>query len=188
MRDADRGARRGWSTTPRVLSRVCGARAQLRHGLVLGGRALGAKLGSREKLSDRARSSALGRSRGDAAAWRACDIVDSMSFSRAEVAALSREIDASSSLLRHGFAILAEYRFASREAEPVFASLAGGAEKLLKLSFGLATVDEGGGWPKKRRCSMPATSSSSSTRGCASFWPRGKAAAPPPDSSRGCWT
>jgi hypothetical protein len=72
-----------------------------------------------------------------------------MSFTPGESAALSREIDAASSLLRHGFAILAEYRFASRDADPVFACLAGGTEKLLKLTFGLATVDDGGGWPSK---------------------------------------
>jgi hypothetical protein len=52
-----------------------------------------------------------------------------MSFSRAQDVALVREIDAASSLLRHGFAMLAEYRFALRDAEPVFDCLAGGAEK-----------------------------------------------------------
>jgi hypothetical protein len=72
-----------------------------------------------------------------------------VSFTPSPSAALSREIDAASSLLRHGFAILAEYQFASRDAEPVFACLAGGAEKLLKLSFGLSTVVDGGGWPPK---------------------------------------
>jgi hypothetical protein len=70
-------------------------------------------------------------------------------FTPAQSAALSREIDAASSLLRLGFAILAEYQFAARDAEPVFACLAGGAEKLLKLTFGLATVADGGGWPPK---------------------------------------
>jgi hypothetical protein len=81
--------------------------------------------------------------------WSGCDIVDWMSFGRAEEVALSQEIDAASSLFRHGFAILADYRFASRDAVPVFACLAGGAEKLLKLTFGLVTVDAGGGWPSK---------------------------------------
>jgi hypothetical protein len=70
-----------------------------------------------------------------------------MSFSRAQEVALVREIDAASSLFRHGFAILAEYRFALRDAEAVFACLAGGVEKLLKLSFGLATIDDGNPWP-----------------------------------------
>lgn len=64
-------------------------------------------------------------------------------------AALAREIDAASSLLRHGLGILAEYNFASRDAEPLFACLAGGAEKLLKLTFGLAEVDEGREWPSR---------------------------------------
>ena len=72
-----------------------------------------------------------------------------MKFSPTETVALSAEIDAASSLLRHGFGSLGEYEFASRDAEPTFACLAGGAEKLLKLTFGLATVDEGGGWPTK---------------------------------------
>jgi hypothetical protein len=72
-----------------------------------------------------------------------------MRLSPAESAAISSEIDAASSLLRHGFAILGEYRFASRDAEPVFACLAGGAEKLLKLTFGLATVADGASWPSK---------------------------------------
>ncbi len=72
-----------------------------------------------------------------------------VSFTVEESVALSREIDAASSLLRHGFRILGEYRFASRDAEPLFACLAGGAEKLLKLLFGLVTVDEGGAWPSK---------------------------------------
>jgi hypothetical protein len=72
-----------------------------------------------------------------------------MTFELREWAALSREIDAASSLMRHGFAILGEYRFASRDAEPLFACLAGGTEKLLKLTFGLLTVDDGETWPTK---------------------------------------
>lgn len=72
-----------------------------------------------------------------------------MGFSQEESAALSREIDAAASLLRHGFTILSDYRFASRDAEPLFASLAGGTEKLLKLTYGLMTVDDGGEWPSK---------------------------------------
>jgi hypothetical protein len=72
-----------------------------------------------------------------------------MSFTPPQNAALSREIDAASSLMRHGFAILAEYQFASRDTEPVFACLAAGGEKLLKLTLGLATVADGGGWPPK---------------------------------------
>ncbi|MEA2496532.1 MAG: hypothetical protein QOJ29_4443 [Thermoleophilaceae bacterium] len=67
--------------------------------------------------------------RSDGSRDRRCDILASMSFSRAQDVALVREIDAASSLLRHGFAMLAEYRFALRDAEPVFDCLAGGAEK-----------------------------------------------------------
>jgi hypothetical protein len=70
-----------------------------------------------------------------------------VTFSAEKITALSREIDASASLLRHGFLILADEQFASRDSEPLFACLAGGAEKLLKLTFGLMTVDEGGDWP-----------------------------------------
>lgn len=66
-----------------------------------------------------------------------------------ESAALSREIDAASSLLRHGFQILTTYRFASRDAEPVFACLAGGTEKVLKLTVGLVALDDGDPWPSQ---------------------------------------
>jgi hypothetical protein len=76
-------------------------------------------------------------------------MVSPVSFTPVEGAALSREVDAASSLLRHGFAILAGYRFASRDAEPVFACLAGGVEKLLKLTLGLATVANGDPWPSR---------------------------------------
>jgi hypothetical protein len=72
-----------------------------------------------------------------------------MTFRTAERVALSREIDAASSLLRHGFEILGGYRFASSDADPLFACLAGGTEKLLKLTFGLMTVDDGSYWPSK---------------------------------------
>ncbi|MEV6695435.1 hypothetical protein AB0M35_28610 [Micromonospora sp. NPDC051196] len=61
--------------------------------------------------------------------------------------ALSHEVDAVSALFRHGFAILSEYRFASRDAEPVFVCLAGGCEKLLKLTIGLHELELGRPWP-----------------------------------------
>jgi hypothetical protein len=61
--------------------------------------------------------------------------------------ALSNEIDATATLFRHGHAILDEYRFASRDAEAVFVCLAGGVEKLLKLTFGLLSLEESGIWP-----------------------------------------
>jgi hypothetical protein len=73
----------------------------------------------------------------------------SVDLSREQWPALSREIDAAASLLRHGFAILAEYRFAARDAEPLFACLAGGVEKLLKLTVGVAALDDGDAWPSK---------------------------------------
>lgn len=62
---------------------------------------------------------------------------------------LSREVDATSTLFRHGFAILEEYEFASHDAEAVFVCLAGGAEKLLKLTVGLFSLEAGEPWPSK---------------------------------------
>lgn len=61
--------------------------------------------------------------------------------------ALSDEIDATSTLFRHGFALLRGYEFASRDAEAVFVCLAGGVEKLLKLSIGLVALDDQRAWP-----------------------------------------
>jgi hypothetical protein len=68
---------------------------------------------------------------------------------RSVSAALSQEIDAAGTLLRHGHAILAQYRFAARDAEAVFVCLGGGAEKLLKLTLGLIQLDVDGMWPTK---------------------------------------
>jgi hypothetical protein len=65
---------------------------------------------------------------------------------QADWVALSREIDATSTLFRHGFAILGEYTFASRDVEAVFVCFAGGAEKLLKLTLGLFELDAGEIW------------------------------------------
>ncbi|KOV87596.1 hypothetical protein [Nocardia sp. NRRL S-836] len=58
-----------------------------------------------------------------------------------KVIALSDEVDAAASLLRHGLALLETYTFAARDADTVFVCLAGGAEKLLKLSTGLHALD-----------------------------------------------
>jgi len=80
-----------------------------------------------------------------------------VTFSAQEAEALSREIDASASLLRHGFAILADPRFAFRDSEPLFACLAGGAEKLLKLPFGLLTVETATTGHRKPSCETPDT-------------------------------
>jgi len=70
-------------------------------------------------------------------------------LTRAQRFALSREVDATSTLFRHGFAILDEYKFAARDAEAVFVCLAGGSEKLLKLTVGLFALEAGDPWPSK---------------------------------------
>lgn len=61
-----------------------------------------------------------------------------------KVIALGDEVDAAASLLRHGLSLLASYTFASRDVDAVFVCLAGGAEKLLKLSTGLHALDTSG--------------------------------------------
>ncbi|MET8763086.1 hypothetical protein [Lentzea sp. NPDC004782] len=66
-----------------------------------------------------------------------------------KVRALSDEVDAAASLLRHGLQVLEFYKFVSRDADTVFVCLAGGIEKLLKLSAGLHTLDTAGSWPSK---------------------------------------
>lgn len=60
---------------------------------------------------------------------------------------LSDEIDAASTLLRHGIDTLSNYSFAARDADAVFVCLASGSEKLLKLSIGLHTLSTTGSWP-----------------------------------------
>jgi len=61
--------------------------------------------------------------------------------------ALSDEVDAASSLFHHGFRILQGYKFATRDADPLFVCLAGGSEKLLKLTLGLHDMEARGSWP-----------------------------------------
>jgi hypothetical protein len=56
-------------------------------------------------------------------------------------------VDAASSLFQHGFRILQDYRFATRDADPLFVCLAGGSEKLLKLTLGLHGTEVDGTWP-----------------------------------------
>jgi hypothetical protein len=68
----------------------------------------------------------------------------------AQLRALSDEVDAASTLLRHGLAILDSYRYASRDADAVFVCLAGGTEKLAKLSLGLRALDADGSWLPRR--------------------------------------
>ena len=66
---------------------------------------------------------------------------------RRNVVALSTEQEATASLLRQGFKIMDEYKFALTDAEPLFVCWAGGAEKLLKLTIGAAGIEYGGAWP-----------------------------------------
>jgi hypothetical protein len=66
-----------------------------------------------------------------------------------QVIALCDEVDAAASLLRHGLSLLRCYTFASRDADVVFVCLAGGAEKLLKLTTGLHALDTSGSWLSK---------------------------------------
>jgi hypothetical protein len=61
--------------------------------------------------------------------------------------ALSDEVDAVSSLFHYGFRILQGYKFATRDADPLFVCLAGGSEKLLKLTLGLHDMEIKGSWP-----------------------------------------
>lgn len=67
--------------------------------------------------------------------------------------ALTDEVDATASLFVHGFRILQQYRFATRDADPLFVCPAGGSEKLLKLTLGLHRPEVHGTWPATR--SMP---------------------------------
>lgn len=69
---------------------------------------------------------------------------------RARSRALSDEVDAASTLLRHGLSILTAYRYATRDADAVFVCLAGGMEKLLKLTIGLSELDTTLSWPSKQ--------------------------------------
>jgi len=68
-------------------------------------------------------------------------------LTRHQLFAIINEVDATSTLFRHGFSILREYRFASSDAEAVFVCMAGGTEKLLKLTVGMFAFDDGCGWP-----------------------------------------
>ncbi|WHT21882.1 hypothetical protein N8J89_12715 [Crossiella sp. CA-258035] len=63
--------------------------------------------------------------------------------------ALADEVDAAASLLRHGQNVLKAYRFAAHDADTVFVCLAGGVEKLLKLSAGMRSLHDTGRWPSR---------------------------------------
>lgn len=67
------------------------------------------------------------------------------------IVALSNEIDEVVALLAHGRAVLANTGFSMIDEPVVFVCLAGGAEKLLKLSLGLAGLDIDDAWPDMRR-------------------------------------
>jgi hypothetical protein len=62
----------------------------------------------------------------------------------------SKELDAAASLLAHGVRILQIDGYSVLDAPAVLACLATGAEKLLKLTIGMVTVEETGTWPDKR--------------------------------------
>ena len=65
-------------------------------------------------------------------------------------AALSKELDASASLLAHGVRILQIDGYSVLDAPAVLACLATGAEKLLKLTIGMMSMDANGTWPDKK--------------------------------------
>ena len=56
--------------------------------------------------------------------------------------ALSYEVDAAANLLRRSLLLVREFRIASLDADPLFACLAIGMEKLTKLTLGLAAIEE----------------------------------------------
>jgi hypothetical protein len=62
---------------------------------------------------------------------------------------LTYEQDAAVSCLRRSWDVLADYRFAASEAEPLFVLLATGVEKLLKLTYGLTLQADTGAWPSQ---------------------------------------
>ncbi len=64
--------------------------------------------------------------------------------------ALEAETEEAGRLLLHGTALLRDYRFFSTDAAPLLAVLSTGAEKMLKLTFGLNARDETGSWPEVR--------------------------------------
>jgi hypothetical protein len=65
----------------------------------------------------------------------------------AKVAAFSYEIDEAMTLLAHGRYVLRNSRFAVPEEPIVFVCLAGGTEKLLKLTLGILGAETAGSWP-----------------------------------------
>jgi hypothetical protein len=67
--------------------------------------------------------------------------------------ALSYEVDETSALLNHSAKLMATLR-APDDVSPLFACLATGTERLLKLVHGLAVQDETGQWPSRHEMSQ----------------------------------
>jgi len=63
---------------------------------------------------------------------------------------VTMEVESSVNLLRDGRTALRTMTFALREADTTFTLLSLGVEKLLKLSVGLAALEETGNWPGRK--------------------------------------
>lgn len=70
---------------------------------------------------------------------------------RADFVALTYEADAAGSLLRQGFRALKQEDDLSADAEVLFACWSLGAEKLLKLSIGVSSLETAGTWATKSK-------------------------------------
>lgn len=69
---------------------------------------------------------------------------------RRTVRILIDEVDEAASLLRHGTKMLRELRLSRSDAPAMFALLAIGVEKMLKMTLGIVEIEEGGSWPTRR--------------------------------------
>lgn len=67
----------------------------------------------------------------------------------AQYAALAREADDAAGTFSHGLALLRRLHTSARDSAAVFALLAIGAEKMLKLAIGLTAIEDSGPWPSK---------------------------------------
>jgi hypothetical protein len=67
----------------------------------------------------------------------------------AQYAALARETDDAAGTFSHGLALLRRLHTSAHDSAAVFALLAVGAEKMLKLAIGLTAIEDGGAWPSK---------------------------------------
>jgi hypothetical protein len=63
--------------------------------------------------------------------------------------ALLHEVDNTNALLTQGLRLLGQLRCLSTHLEPALVCLASGAEKLTKLTYGLAVTDRTGTWPDR---------------------------------------